>query len=268
MGNTTIALVIERMPSTRLARRPMSSRLDASVTHPLIVTLRLFTPIETSSKMLNVGLCRTASTTRLPSWASESWAAAGWAVSTTINRLPKRPAGKWTDECMGLSRRVVIGFYSRWSKTGTTPRRCPGDGRRPSTGRKLPAAVWGCRERSSGVPLRRRTGWSWERGLIRDEALARPNGAAAPAHDDLDRVPLAVLRCGRRVAQEVLLAQLAGDPRCGRVQIAVRHDDLGATAAVVRNRAQGVDVHALAGVVRGRLLFRRRRRSRRWRRND
>jgi len=84
------------------------------------------------------------------------------------------------------------------------------------------------------------------RPLVGNEAFAGADGVVAVAHHDLDRVPLAVLWRGRGVAKKILLAQLVGDPRRRGVEIAIRHDDLGATAAVVGDRAQRVDVHALA----------------------
>src|SRR5205823_3788878 len=62
---------------------------------------------------------------------------------------------------------------------------------------------------------------------------------------DADRMPAAVLRAGGLVAEVILLAQLVGDARGGRIQIARIADDLGTTAAVVGHVAQRLDVDAI-----------------------
>src|SRR6188474_1043306 len=66
---------------------------------------------------------------------------------------------------------------------------------------------------------------SWRR----HESFARPNVIDPVLDVNADRVPLAVLRSVRGVAQVVLAAELVGDSGCRRIQIARAPDDLGSS---------------------------------------
>ena len=102
------------------------------------------------------------------------------------------------------------------------------------------------------------------RTSVGDKAPACADHVVAFADDDFDRVPLAVFRRRRRVAEEVLLAEFVRDACRRRIEIAARHDDLRPAAAVVSDGAERADVDALATLsARVRRCFWGRRRGRR-----
>src|SRR3954453_6670356 len=78
-----------------------------------------------------------------------------------------------------------------------------------------------------------------------DKSLPRPHAIVRVLHLDADCVPFAVLGSRRRVAQVVLPAQFVCDPARRGVEISRAPDDLGASAAVVRDLAQRERVHAV-----------------------
>src|SRR6267142_3922316 len=74
---------------------------------------------------------------------------------------------------------------------------------------------------------------------------AGAHAVVAVADFDADGVPAAVFLPAGRIANVVLLAQLVGDVRRRRIEIARVADDLGPPAAVVGHIAQRRDVHAI-----------------------
>ena len=79
--------------------------------------------------------------------------------------------------------------------------------------------------------------------LRRDVAAARPHAQAAALHLNPDTVPVSIPASGARVPEVVLLAQLVRDSRGRLIEAGEPPDDLGASAAVVRDLAECVRVH-------------------------
>src|SRR5690349_19999156 len=81
--------------------------------------------------------------------------------------------------------------------------------------------------------------------LVRVVALACADAVTAASELDPDGVPAAVFRCGRRVAEVILLTEFVGDAGSCRIEIAWIADDFGSTATVVGHVAKRHDVHPI-----------------------
>src|SRR5687767_4736549 len=105
--------------------------------------------------------------------------------------------------------------------------------------------------RNLRIPPPRNSKDIMERELrCRDVTAARANLETAVPHFNTDVVPPAVAMARTRVPDVVLLAQLVGDTRGCRVEIARVTNQFGAAAAIVGDLAQRDDVDSIvsAGV--------------------
>src|SRR5947209_2113582 len=79
----------------------------------------------------------------------------------------------------------------------------------------------------------------------RDVTAARAHAVVAVPHFDTDRVPAPVFLSACLISEVILLAQLVGDARRRRIEIACVADDLGTPTAVIGHLAQRDDVDSV-----------------------